>query len=422
MSTFRDTSEIATGYPLDKVVVFDTETTGVNVREDEVLSIAICDAFGKVLFKSYVKPVRHLSWPEAQKVNGISPAMVSSAPTLAEIAPEIRKHLLGNRLVVGYHVSFDLNMLVGNGALEDWPAAVFDVMTEYARFHGTIPSRYGSGFKRSKLGVCADSYGYSFAAHDAAEDAKATAWCYRALVNDESFLQDKVIPYAERLRSFSMGQVKESTENVLALVDEGVTSSVDAVLKLGEITRGQNKGMPRYECFAGGRLVGVSSMDATDNVKLLMCVDGETLPEAISCKALLSASGKSAKCSVKITEDAPLERTVFAMARQARNDFGFEYRAPKRASKASNQTPKVPMRGSVPAAPPSGSFQAPEKKKPVVPWAAASALFAASGIYGLTDFSSTDVATWVISEALIVAIAVIAGRKAAKNHSMNRKK
>ena len=163
-------------------------------------------------------------------------------------------------------------------------------------------------------------------------------------------------------------------------------------------------------------------MDATDNVKLLMCVDGETLPEAISCKALLSASGKSAKCSVKITEDAPLERTVFAMARQARNDFGFEYRAPKRASKASNQTPKVPMRGSVPAAPPSGSFQAPEKKKPVVPWAAASALFAASGIYGLTDFSSTDVATWVISEALIVAIAVIAGRKAAKNHSMNRKK
>ena len=405
MASFRDVSEIVTGFTLDKVVVFDTETTGVNVREDEVLSIAICDAMGNVLYESRVRPVKHFSWPDAQRVNGISPAMVASAPTLAEIAPEIRKHLLGNKLVVGYNLPFDLNMLVNNGVLEDWPAAIFDVMTEYARFHGSAPSIYGSGFKYSKLEACADSYGYMFAAHDATEDAKATAWCYRALVNDESFLHGRIAPYIERLRSFSMGQVKESTENVLALVDEGITSSVDAVLKLGKVTRGQNKGMPRYECFVGDRIVGVSSPDAADNVKLLMCADNETLPETIACKTLLSTSGKNAKCSVRITEDAPLERTVFAMAEQTRRNFGFEYRQPT----------------SIPATMPSGAFVQPTaRKKAVVPWAAAAALFGITAIYGLADFSFADIATWLATEAIMVAVAVLAGRKAVKNRLRNK--
>lgn len=163
-----DPYTLLTGFSLDRVVVFDTETTGLHpYGGDEVLAIAICDGMGTPLFSSYVRPMRKRSWPEAERVNGISPAMVRYAPTLKEITPQIREHLLGNKLVVGYNVLFDISFLLKGGALEAWPMATFDVMSEYASIHGTARTRHHDGYRYSKLSTCAASYGYDFQAHDA---------------------------------------------------------------------------------------------------------------------------------------------------------------------------------------------------------------------------------------------------------------
>lgn len=67
-------------YP--KEIVIDTETTGLDMFEDELLQVSIIDTDGNVVFDSYFKPIRHSEWYEAQAVNDISPAMVADAPSI----------------------------------------------------------------------------------------------------------------------------------------------------------------------------------------------------------------------------------------------------------------------------------------------------------------------------------------------------
>ena len=326
-----DICAMLTGFPLDRVVVFDTETTGASPYSgDEVLSIAICDGMGNPLFSSYVRPARHKSWPDAELVNGISPAMVRDAPTLREITPQIREHLLGNRLVVGYNVNFDVSFLMQGKALESWLPATFDVMREYASVHGTRRSKFGDGYMYSKLSACAESYGYEFRAHDAMEDARATAHCFRALLCDEAYVKPEAKRRIDRLKSLSVSQTKATTATVLELVEGGMTSSVRAELRLGAVTRGKTKGTPRYECFVDDRCVGVSSTSAVGQIRKIYALGEDAqLPAEVPCKALLSASGESAHCEVTITARGKVMEEVLATAAETREREGMEYRRPE---------------------------------------------------------------------------------------------
>lgn len=73
----------------NKYIVLDTETTGLNAAEDELLQVSIIDNEGTVLFDSYIRPTQHTEWAEAERVNHITPEMVADAPTIAEVMPEI---------------------------------------------------------------------------------------------------------------------------------------------------------------------------------------------------------------------------------------------------------------------------------------------------------------------------------------------
>lgn len=64
--------------PEAQAIVIDTETTGLT-DSDELLQISVIDDAGTVLFDSLVRPYFHTEWPEAQKVNGITPEMVAGA-------------------------------------------------------------------------------------------------------------------------------------------------------------------------------------------------------------------------------------------------------------------------------------------------------------------------------------------------------
>lgn len=316
-----------TGFPLDKVVVFDTETTGTDpYYDDEVLSIAICDAMGETLFSSYIRPTRKKSWPEAQAVNGISPEMVKDAPTIGEAAPRIRECLLGNKLVVGYNVSFDLRFLTESGVLEDWPPALFDVMREYAKCHGTKRSDYNGGYRYSKLVDCARSFGYSFDAHDAMEDARATAYCFRALVCDDAYIRGEMKQKIGSMSSFHVSQTKATNATILKMVESGTTSSAKAELRLGEVTRGKTKGSPRYECYIGDECVGVGSPDQVDDVRRFFAIGDGDLPKSIAAKALLSASGEIGKCTATVTERPKILEAMIAEAETEREKSGFRYR------------------------------------------------------------------------------------------------
>ena len=71
-------------------VVFDVETTGLDSSKDEILQFSAINGAGEVLLITYVRPIFHERWPEAERINGITPDMVANAPTFAEVWEDIQ--------------------------------------------------------------------------------------------------------------------------------------------------------------------------------------------------------------------------------------------------------------------------------------------------------------------------------------------
>lgn len=60
-----------------QLLVLDTETTGLNPRRDEVLSLSIIDGEGQAILDERFAATRHRRWDAAQAVHGISPSDVA---------------------------------------------------------------------------------------------------------------------------------------------------------------------------------------------------------------------------------------------------------------------------------------------------------------------------------------------------------
>lgn len=191
-----------------KIVVIDTETTGLDKMNDEPVSIAMIDGEGIIILDTLVKPLMKRSWEGAQRIHGISPEDVEDAPYMVELRPTIEKAIGEADLVVGYNLQFDLGML--NQAVE--PSKQFDVMREFAKVHGQV--RDDGSRKWSKLAECAAHYGYGFQPHGALGDCKATLHCYNALMRDKEYLAFE----KKRKRGANMGAVGYCLKTALGLI------------------------------------------------------------------------------------------------------------------------------------------------------------------------------------------------------------
>jgi DNA polymerase-3 subunit epsilon len=108
-------------YEGDEIVVFDTETTGLNPKKDEVLSIGAVKVKGdKILtsqsFEVFLKPSRTIS-AESIKIHHIRPCDLDYA---IEPLEGVKKFLefIGNRPLVGYYLEFDVSMM--NRLIKPW--------------------------------------------------------------------------------------------------------------------------------------------------------------------------------------------------------------------------------------------------------------------------------------------------------------
>lgn len=146
-------------------VFFDTETTGLSPENDEILQLAIIDENGKTLWNKKYKPQHHSFWPLAQEKNGISPQSVQDAPPIANDIKAIQSIFDQADRIYAYNAAFDVSFLKNLGITI--PAArVIDTMKVYAavfREH-----------QYCTLETAARECGYSYAAHDALEDSRAT--------------------------------------------------------------------------------------------------------------------------------------------------------------------------------------------------------------------------------------------------------
>lgn len=177
--------ETLLGYSKDRIFVFDTETTGFDPKNDDILQLSVVDGNGTVVFSSLFKPELKQSWPEAEKVNGITPEMVANERTFSEVKKELNTLFHHADLLVGYNISFDSKFIHEKGIYFKTGSKTFDVMKEFSSYRCYVDPSAKSSW--CKLSECANFYGYSFNAHDALEDTNATLYCFNQLIADEKF-------------------------------------------------------------------------------------------------------------------------------------------------------------------------------------------------------------------------------------------
>lgn len=162
-------------------LVMDTETTGLNVRSDRIISAAGFRLEHGVLaaepsFDRLIDPGRPI--PAASTVfHGIVDEMVAGAGDFPTHWPELHRHLQDG-LIIGHQVYFDLAMLgreVRRMGQRLQPPVALDTALLYAALH--------PGERHRDLTPCCAAFGIEVTdRHTARGDAEATGRLFLALV------------------------------------------------------------------------------------------------------------------------------------------------------------------------------------------------------------------------------------------------
>ncbi len=173
----------------DEIVVYDTETTGLNPKKDEILSIGAVKLKGnKILtsqkFEIFIKPKRDIN-EESIKIHHIRNIDLENGKNPQD-ALEDFLYFIGNRTLAGYYLEFDMRMI--NRYLKPYlgiklPNKQIEVSEIYHRKKrriipdGRIDLRFDTIMKDLDLPI--------FGKHDALSDAIMTSLMYIKLQNIE---------------------------------------------------------------------------------------------------------------------------------------------------------------------------------------------------------------------------------------------
>lgn len=153
-------------------IIFDTETTGLDTREDRVIELGGVELINRFptgrTFHKYINPQGRQIHHEAQAVHGISAADLVGKPTFMEIAEEFLAFIDGAKLVA-HNAGFDIGFLnlefgrLGHPAID--PGRIVDTLALARRKHPMGPNsldalcrRYGiDNGRRTKHGALLDS-------------------------------------------------------------------------------------------------------------------------------------------------------------------------------------------------------------------------------------------------------------------------
>ena len=100
--------------PEDEYVCLDCETTGLNPKKDEILSIgAVIIKKNKILvsetFNIFLKPSKDIS-AESIKIHQIRPIDLENAIKAQDAVLQLLK-FIGSRTIVGYYIKFDIAII-----------------------------------------------------------------------------------------------------------------------------------------------------------------------------------------------------------------------------------------------------------------------------------------------------------------------
>lgn len=167
------------------IIVIDTETTGLSPY-DEILQLSIIDGNGKTLLNELYRPLNHTQWSEAEKVNGITFDMVKDKKCIGDDVERIVSILSKAKKIVGYNVTFDLNMLMTNLAIFSsvQKCEIFDV---YRNYKYLASEKKLPVLPKHTLKNVSEFFGFKVPAgeklHDSLTDVKATLHSYKEILN-----------------------------------------------------------------------------------------------------------------------------------------------------------------------------------------------------------------------------------------------
>ena len=177
-------------YDDNEIVVFDTETTGLNPKKDEILSIGAVRIKGnKILtsqtFERFLKTEGEIS-KKSIEIHGIRPIDLEHAIDPKEAIGEFLE-FIGPRPLVGYYLEFDVAMI--NSYIKPWLGIKLpNEQTEVSGIYfdkkieripqGHIDLRFETIMKSLKIP--------NMGQHNAVNDAIMTAMIYLKLTQSKS--------------------------------------------------------------------------------------------------------------------------------------------------------------------------------------------------------------------------------------------
>ncbi|TFW31936.1 DNA polymerase III subunit epsilon [Massilia horti] len=179
----------------NRLVVLDTETTGLNPRTgDRVIEIGCVELVNRKLtgnnFHRYINPERD-SDEAALAVHGLTTEFLSDKPKFHEIVEELRAYIQGAEVII-HNAPFDLGFLnheferLGLPPFIDHCAGVIDTLVNAKEMH---PG------KRNSLDALCDRYGISNAhrkLHGALLDSELLADVYLAMTRGQNSLSMEI--------------------------------------------------------------------------------------------------------------------------------------------------------------------------------------------------------------------------------------
>ncbi len=199
-------------------VVYDLETTGVDVRRDEIVEIAARRYRNRQPedegFHTLVRPTSHRFIPHAATlVHGITWADVANAPVLSDVLPDVVSYL-DDHILVGHNIrGFDnrfLDRALGSLLDRGLTNPVVDTL-EMAQRLFPEERQYTLDFLTRRLGL------HHVQTHRALDDVHQTAAVYHRLLDENA-----------------MARARESLPHMLPLVAVGI---LDAATPLGDVER-----------------------------------------------------------------------------------------------------------------------------------------------------------------------------------------
>jgi DNA polymerase-3 subunit epsilon len=174
--------------PPGEAVAIDCETTGLNTRRDDIVSVAAVLIRGSRIlaserFEAVVRPSAKMN-AEAIKVHRLCEGEVAGGRRMEEVLPELMR-FIGSRPLVGYYLEFDLAMVnkhVRPMLGIELPNARIEVSgLYYERKYGDAPP--GTEIDLRFAAILADLRLPILDQHDAFSDALMTAMMYVALMD-----------------------------------------------------------------------------------------------------------------------------------------------------------------------------------------------------------------------------------------------